>query len=161
MKNLYFLVFSIIFTTNIYGQEELWDVVTLSGVPYSKVLLFKLENDTLWVRAYGNSSSIPIDSIKYLRREKQSHTGLGIVFGVIAGGIIGNEISKKRHNNNAPFSELAEPFEIMWGTGIGIIFGGVIGAVVGTGLGNDEFYSFPSYNKQKKNILLTKLIKRK
>lgn len=134
---------------HLFGQVEKWDIVTFTDQPYNEVILHDVSNDTLYVKAYGKVFSVSIDSIYYLKRDKSSLGGAGIIFGMTIGGITAYEISRR---SSAPY----HGFNVF----LGVIGGGIAGFVVGEALGADEYCYLRSKSHQEKVKLLSELIGR-
>lgn len=157
MKNFFIGVsLFFLFCNNLFCQKQIWEIMCYSDQPYKNVVLYKLSDDTLYLKALGNIYPISVNSIVYLKRERKSYAGSGLVLGMIGGGIIGNQISQNTENEDGFFSDIS----IMIGTGLGIIVGGIFGFAIGEGLGADEYYDFKKRNIDEKKILLLELIQR-
>jgi prolipoprotein diacylglyceryltransferase len=112
------------------------------------------------VKAYGNFYSVHVNSIKSIKREKNSHAGAGFFIGIIAGGILGNRIAHNLANDDGFFSDINNSLNVFFGTTIGMAVGGIIGFSTGKGLGADEYYDFSRRNHNEKKKLLSELINR-
>ncbi|MCD4692021.1 MAG: hypothetical protein K8R79_03825 [Calditrichales bacterium] len=157
MKNFFIGVLLLfLFCNNLFCQKQIWEIMCYSDQPYKNVVLYKLSDDTLYLKALGNIYPISVKSIVYLKRERKSYAGSGLVLGMVGGGIIGNQTSKNAEDKNAFYSELG----IILGTGLGIIVGGIFGFAIGEGLGADEYYNFTKRSIDEKKILLLQLIQR-
>ncbi|MEJ2658569.1 MAG: hypothetical protein P8012_15490 [Desulfobacterales bacterium] len=142
--------------SSLQAQSQTWEIITVSEQPYPTIILHSLSNDTLTFKAYGQTMPISIDSIKYLKRKKPSFAGVGILFGMTAGTIIGLERSKESSDNNPLFTSS----NTAWNTGAGMFLGGAAGFILGEALGADEIYDLRKRNHQEKVELLSQLIQR-
>ncbi len=142
--------------SSLQAQSQAWEIITRSGQPYPAVVLTDLSNDTLIIRAYGQYLPISIDSIKYLKRKKPSFAGVGILFGMTAGTIIGLERSKESSDDSfRPFFKSPG-----WNAGVGMFFGGMVGFILGESVSGDEIYDLRKRNQEEKAELLSRLIQR-
>ena len=106
MKYKYYFLLIVAFFMNlnlVFGQKQIWEIYTVEDQPYSSVILDKLDNDTLYVKATGNIYKISVKSIKILKRERKSKGGIGILTGMAVGGIVMNLLSKQSSENTSKF----------------------------------------------------------
>ncbi|MBD3226024.1 MAG: hypothetical protein GF313_14955 [Caldithrix sp.] len=154
------LMFILIVYTSAFGQAQSWTFVTYEDQPYSEVVLYQVSADSLYVKAFGKIHAVHIDSIKYMKRKRESYAGRGFITGMITGGVLANRIAVNSGYENGFLGGFAYGVEIIIGTAAGIIGGGILGYALGSGFSKDEFYDFSTRNLQEKKTLLTKLLNR-
>lgn len=157
MRSAILLVFLLYLSCNfVYAQSKLWHISTLSDQPYNDVILVQTNNDSLFVNAYGQNLPIPIDSIKFMKSNLKSYSGIGLFFGIIAGGILGNVIAD--NSSEGLFSDAKNTSNKVFGTIIGAGLGGIFGYATLSGLRKDKYYDFTRYKPEQKRKLLLTLI---
>ncbi len=148
------LVFFFVGSSFLLGQKQIWDIYTIEDQPYSNVVLDTMQNDTLCVKSAGATHRIELNSIKILRRRKDSKAGIGTLTGMLLGGVAMNLYSRNAVRKQSDFPVNTSVFRIGFNTGLGMLGGGLLGFAVGAGLGLDEYYNFSKLPyKKKKNIL--------
>lgn len=163
MKKIIFPVLLLLsISANLFGQIQIWEILSTSNQPYKNVVLDKISNDTLFVNAFGNTYPLDVDSIKYLKRERdtKSYPRIGVLLGMIGGGIIGNHVSRNSANDKGLFSEKRNNLDIFFGTGLGMILGGIFIGAAGSGIDADEYYNFERMNHNQKIKVLEKIVNR-
>ncbi len=150
-------VLVLFFTAGIFAQVPVWEIVTVDNQPYKNVVLHELSEDSLYVKAYGKTFSIPVDSLRYMQRESKSgsYAVPGLFLGMIAGGIFGNLLTGKSSTNN-PIGGLGK----VTGTGLGIAIGGVLGLAMGANAGSPQYYNMEKRDHRQKVELLRKLVEK-
>jgi hypothetical protein len=159
MKIYFLFLIWFLFTKNVGAQTPLWDIFTISNQPYSNVVLDTLKQDTLQVKVLGRIYKIPVDSIATLKSERDSQAGIGVVFGVLSGAIIGFNLGGKSASNGTPADGLGEIIGSMFGLFMGSLLGGIVGGGVGSKIGGDKFYNFRKRSYSKKLEILQQAIK--
>lgn len=145
-------LFTIIFFQNeIFSQNQLWEIYTISNQPFVNITVDKYESDSLYVKSMGQLFILHQDSIKYLLKRRESYFGLGFLFGSIAGGLLGAASSS---GSDGFFSDLGKSLSIISGA----IIGGIIGGIGGLAAGADEKYRLDRLTTEKKRELLNNLI---
>ncbi|MCK5078245.1 MAG: hypothetical protein KAR38_17820 [Calditrichia bacterium] len=156
-KTLFITLIFIIITQITLAEKQIFELMAYDDQLYKNVVLDHFENDTLYVKAFGNIYPVPIDSVKYIKIEKKAHAGKGILFGMIAGGLL---IGSTTGDNKGDFKGLQEMFDRISIT-FGVLGGGLIGALIGSGMGHDVKYNFTTKTLEKKRELIIKLMKMK
>ena len=163
MNHKSFLLFLFIFFANfslLISQEQIWDIYTFDNQPYSNVVLDTLNNDTLYLKTMGNKYEISLESIKIMKRKRESKAKIGTLAGMVIGGTLMNLYSRKTTENQSEFPIDLSDFSIGINTGLGVIGGGLIGYLVGAGLGTDEYYNFSNISLEKKKKIIEHIITR-
>ncbi len=138
-----FSFFILLVNTNLlFAQKQIWDIFTVEDQPYSGVVLSKIVNDTLIVKSTGNEYKIAISSIKILKRERKSKTGISTLAGIVSGGVLMYFIGNKKAEEQSKFPIDLSDLSVGFSTGLGMIGGGITGYLVGTGLSADEESNF-------------------
>lgn len=152
MKSQTIITFLVlILTSAICSQPKLWELYTLTNQPYVNVVIKKYENDSLYLKSENRILVLHQDSIKYLLKRNESHAGLGIIFGAIAGGLVANKVNG---DSKGWFSEIGD----FTSTILGILVGGVIGGLFGSAIGADTKYDLEKMDYKTKQRLLTRLV---
>ncbi len=147
-------------STNSFNQKQIWKIYTNEDQPYSCVVLNTLINDTLYVKAVGNTYGLDINSIKYIKHERKFKAGIGFLSGMLIGGVYMNYSARKRAENQSKFPIDLSDLGILLSTGIGIIGGGILGVFIGSALGSDEYYNFSKLSSEKKKRIIERLLVR-
>ena len=158
MKTLAICFFlSLLLTAGIFAQVPLWEIGTVDNQPYKNVALHRLSHDSLYVKAYGKTFPIPVDSLRYVRQENKtgSYAVPGLFLGMVAGGVLGNLLTGKSGGND-PIGGLGK----VTVTGLGIATGGLLGMAMGASAGSPQYYNMEKRNHRQKIELLEKLIKK-
>ena len=156
-KTLFIALIFIIITQIVSAEKQIFELMAYDDQPYKNVVLDHFENDTLYVKAFGNIYPVPIDSLKYIKIEKNAHTGKGMLLGMLAGGLL---IKSTTGNNKGDFKSIQEMFDAISVT-FGVLGGGLIGALIGSGMGHDVKYNFTTKTLEEKRKLIIRLMKMK
>lgn len=81
IKNLLILLFCLVLPLGVPASIYTFDILVTPQQFYKNLILDRLGNDSLYVNAYGQNFSIPIDSIRYLRRERAANAAVGVFLG--------------------------------------------------------------------------------
>ncbi len=157
---LFLLSFLFISSSLLYGQKQIWDIYTVDDQPYARVVLDKVQSDTLFVKSTGNEYKIEINAIKTLTRKRKSKAVIGTLAGMAIGGVALNLYAKKKAENQNKFPVDLSDLSTSISTGLGIFGGGIVGYLVGTGFGADEKYNFSKLTADKRKSLLKHLLER-
>lgn len=141
--NFYFL------QNKTFAQPQLWEIYTTSNQPFVNVIVDKYESDSLYLKFMDQLIVIHQDSIKCLIEKKESHLGIGILIGAVAGGLLVGTSFK----SDGLFSEVGQASSIT----LGIVLGGVLGGVAGSAAGADRNYYFEKFDSERKGIILNDL----
>ncbi len=161
MNTKFWLFFILLVNVNLLsGQKQIWDIFTVEDQPYSSVVLSAIENDTLIVKGTGNEYKIAINSIKILKRERKSKTGISALAGIVSGGVLMYFLGKKKAEEQSKFPIDLSDLSVGFSTGLGMIGGGLTGYIVGTGLSADEVYDFSKRSSEKRRKILEHIIAR-
>jgi hypothetical protein len=128
--------------STVSAEGHPWHVVSLSGdtvIPYGVVLL---DGMRLVYSSEGKTSSMPVDSIAALVREKGSHFWKSATFGMVAGAVVGLCMSSESRSPDTtkqmPYVDLSlGPFPrarggaLIIGAAAGLVCGGLIGSLTG------------------------------
>jgi len=154
-KMVVYFILLLFLTASASGKVPLWEIVNVDNQPYKNVILHKLSDDSLYVKAYGKTFSIPVDSLRYMQSEKSSgsYAVPGFFLGMIGGGVLGNLLTGNSGGKNI-FSDLGK----FTGTGLGIAVGGVVGMAMGASSNNPEYYNLRKRTHEQKLSLLMKLL---
>jgi len=144
------IIFIVIISSTIYSQPELWEVYTISNQPYINVIIDKFEYDSLYLKTENRIIALHQDSIKYILKRNESHAGLGIILGALAGGLVANKI---KSDSDGWFSDIGDFSSTIWG----ILIGGLVGGLIGTASGADTRYDIENMDYKTKHNLLLRL----
>ena len=154
MKNrLIIIIILIIWMQTAFSKEPVFDIKLNNSLLYSKVLLENVHNDSLSFKAYGNTSSVHIDSIRYIKLERKSYAWTGMTIGLLFGSLIGyNQIKKQDYGIT----------KIGYGGAGGLILyaagGGILGSIFGKELSKDREFHLNDKTQAEKRKIIRKLI---
>ncbi len=153
-------LFTIFCLFSLHAQPQRWRIFTTSGQPYPEVILYRLADDTLLVKTLGNVYPLPVDSIQSLTRERESFSGFGLILGMLAGGVVGNQVAENAATDKGMLNGLSKAMGSIFNTGTGIILGGILGYAVGSSTGSDEVVNLSNEDLIEKKKILMELIRR-
>jgi hypothetical protein len=153
MKNA-FLVFLLICSIPASAQEGKWYIFTSTDT-LNRVVLNRLEGDTLMITAFEGDIRLPVESIRVIRTMKKSRVGrsigVAIPVGLAVGATTGAIWGWRSYKKPLPDDYWGHRFDIgKRGTAIvsgiaGAVIGGGVGALVGGGIGNPNNQEFKLY----------------
>ena len=161
MKHKYFFLFLFIFLANynlVKGQDNIWDIYTFDNQPYSKVVLDRLNGDTLYVKAMGNKHKILLASIKKMKKQRSAKiiglfTFSGTVIGLLSMHLRNANLDRikidyylRNHIKNNNFI-------------LGAISGGLVGYLFGS-FARPRFYDISELSIEKRKRILRQIILR-
>ena len=153
-------LFTFLSSFSLHAQPQIWNIITNSGQPYPDVVLYRISGDTLIVKSLGNVYPVPVDSIKSLKRERESFSGLGLIAGMLVGGVVGNQVSENAASDKGMLNGLSKAVGGVFNTGTCIILGGILGFGIGSSAGSDEFIDLSRVGPAEKKTILDELIRR-
>ena len=142
------------------AQKQVWQLYTIDDQPYNPVVLDTLAGDTLIIYSAGKTYKMPLTNIKYLKRQRRSQAGAGLLAGVVAGGLAGNWFARRSRSDENSFSEVfADGYEVL-STVVGCLAGGAVGAVIGQAAGADVYFDLQNMSPEKRRQLVSALAAR-
>lgn len=159
MKNLVAILILVpLFVVPVSAQKHVWQLYTIDEQPYYPVVLDSLAGDTLIIHSAGKAYKMSLANIKYLKRQRQSRAGVGLLAGVVAGGLAANWFARQsRSNENSFTGGFADGYEVL-STIVGCLAGGALGAVIGQAAGADVYLDLQNMSPEKRRRLVAMLV---
>ena len=158
MRNLILLLFCLVPPLSVLANIHTFDILVTPEQFYKNVVLDRLGGDSLYVKAYGQTFTIPVDSIRYLKRERSSNAAAGVFLGALVGGLAGNQIARGADDHSGFGDAYGHIAPVTFGTASGVFLGAAFGYAITKGLGGDQYYPVDKLSAEEKRTLLNELI---
>ncbi len=141
------------------SQETVWRVGVLGRDTLSECILQALDDNLITFVSNGTVISLPIDSVDYVSRHKESHfwtgAGYGTLVGCTVGALAGYAAYHKPEPTPGEFTfDFGPGFSALAGGMLGSIGGFVIGGAIGASAGGDEMYKLSGKPHQMKVMMI-------
>jgi hypothetical protein len=151
------MILYFIFMSNIFAQNNNWQVVLTSGDTLNTCKLDSLPKTILFVSCNDSLKCIPLDSIAVVKRFREGSFlrggGNGFMYGAGVGGLIGLMSYKEPAPNS---------WSPNFGPGIsglgGAVIGGGFGFIIGGILGSSNYYEIYDLKKVRTQELKRKIL---
>jgi hypothetical protein len=146
-------IVSLTFSAVSFAQTKGWTVITMAQDTLRSCMIGALAHDSANLSCGGRDIQIPVDSLKLLIRQNESHFWSSVGYGTLCGAGLGAFIGGVSHTKSSGLID--GPGIAAFGGGIlGAATGFVIGGIIGITFGGDDRYDLTKESTDEKVKIL-------